>query len=402
MKFDVAVPGRLFFGAGRVSSLGEVARELLQRRGAQDGNEPHSLEGRTAFVVTGSSPERVSAAFASLEHAGFGIERYTIRSEPGFDEARDALSRAQEAETAIVVGIGGGSALDLAKVVAALLANPGDPMDYAEVIGAGRSFVRESAPYIAVPTTAGTGSEVTRNAVLVSKEHRMKVSLRSPTMLPAAAIVDPELTYSMPPEITVQSGMDALTQLIESFVSPRASPFTDGICREAIPRAARALPRVFENGQDAAARADMAFAGLAGGIALSNAGLGAVHGIAGPLGGAFPVPHGSACAALLAPVTALNLKVLREREPTHPSLHRYAELAELLGAPKGSGAEDAVGILRHLSAGLGVRGLASFGLTRESFPDLAVKAASSSSMKGNPVMLRREEICFALEAAMGL
>ncbi len=400
MKFDFAVPGRILFGAGRVSALGEVARELLYRRGMQDGYGPQPLEGATAFVVTGSSPERVSAAFASLERAGFGIERYTIRGEPSFDEARDATACAKRAEASIVVGIGGGSALDLAKVVAALLTNPGDPLDYVEGIGAGKPLTRDSAPYIAVPTTSGTGSEATKNAVLISKEHQIKVSIRSPIMLPAAAIVDPELSYSLPPGITVQSGMDALTQLMESFVCVHASPFTDGICRDAIPRAVQALPRVFEDGHDTAAREDMAFVGLASGIALSNAGLGAVHGIAGPLGGAFPVPHGSACAALLAPVTALNIRVLRERDPAHPALMRYAELAELLGAPHGSAPEEVVRRVNQLTSRLGLRGLASFGVLRGSFPDLAVKAAASNAMKGNPVILTHEEICSALEAAM--
>ena len=204
-----------------------------------------------------------------------------------------------------VIGFGGGAALDAAKAIAILMTNPGDVTDYLEIIGRGKTLTEPPVPCIAIPTTAGTGSEVTRNSVIASREERVKVSLRSPLMLPKVVVVDPELTYDLPPAITASTGVDALTQLIEPFVCSRANPLTDGLCQEGIERVARSLRRAFESAgrgeapADAAAREDMAVASLFGGLALANAGLGAVHGLAAPLGGMIGAPHGAVCAALL-------------------------------------------------------------------------------------------------------
>ena len=197
--------------------------------------------------------------------------------------------------------------------MAALLTNEGDLSDYLEVVGKGRPLQNPAAPCIAVPTTAGTGAEVTYNAVLGVPDQHVKVSMRSPLMLPRWAIVDPLLTHSMPPELTASTGLDALTQLIEAFVSNKANPLTDGVCREGLQRAGRSLRRAFEDGSDAEAREDMSLASLFSGMALANAKLGAVHGFAGPLGGMTDAPHGVICGKLLPYVMQANVRALQDR-----------------------------------------------------------------------------------------
>jgi alcohol dehydrogenase class IV len=391
VTFDFAAPSSILFGPGCVSRVGAAALALDPAR-------------KRAFVVTGRDASRAAPVFASLDAAGLVHDQFALGREPRFEDAREALELARASGCALLLGFGGGSAIDLAKALAALLANPGDPMDYAEVIGGGKSLERPSLPCIAIPTTAGTGSEATRNAVLASGEHGVKVSLRSPTMLPRVAIVDPELARDLPPRLTAETGMDALTQLIEPFVCSTPGPLVDAICREALPRALRSLPRAFREGGDLSAREDMAFASLSGGLALANARLGAVHGLAGPLGGFLPIPHGAACAALLGPAARANVRALREREPEHPALARYAEAASLAGgSPPNDRSwrpEDAAVTFGVLAAELGVRGLAFFGLNRKDFPGLIEKAQASSSMRGNPILLSREELQAILEEAL--
>jgi alcohol dehydrogenase class IV len=296
--------------------------------------------------------------------------------------------------------MGGGSAIDAGKAIAALVTNPGDPLQYLEVIGQGQPLTAAPLPFIAIPTTAGTGAEVTRNAVLASGEHRVKVSLRHPLMLARAAIIDPELTYSVPPAVTASTGMDALTQCLEPFVSNAANPMTDALCREGMLRAARSLRRAYNQGEDAAAREDMALCSLFGGLALANAKLGAVHGFAGPLGGMYPIPHGTACAALLAPVMEANIRALRERQPDSPSLARYTEVARLLTGQPQASAEDGAAWARELTAALNIPPLAQYGVRREHFPEIVEKAARASSMKGNPIPLTDTELTAVLETAL--
>jgi alcohol dehydrogenase class IV len=290
--------------------------------------------------------------------------------------------------------------IDTGKAVAALLTNSGDPLDYLEVIGRGQPLTQASAPYIAIPTTAGTGAEVTHNAVLASPEHRVKVSLRSPLMLPDVALVDPELSCCLPPDVTAYTGLDALTQVIEPFVSGKANPITDALCREGITRAARSLRRAFENGEDHPAREDMALASLFGGLALANAALGAVHGFAGPFGGMFDAPHGAICAALLPHVMAINVQALQARQPDGEALRRYDEVARLLTGNSAATARDGVAWIATLCAALRVPALASYGLARADFDDLITKAAAASSMKGNPVALTPNEMRTILERAI--
>jgi alcohol dehydrogenase class IV len=250
-----------------------------------------------------------------------------------------------------------------------------------------------------VPTTAGTGSEVTRNAVLASPEHGVKASLRSPMMLPRVALVDPELTYALPSALTASTGLDALTQLIEPYVSARANPLADALCVEGIGRVAGALGRVYRDGADHEARREMALASLFGGLALANAGLGVVHGLAAPLGGEWNAPHGALCAALLPHCMAANVVALRARAPLHPSLERYAAIACLLTGRKDATAEDGVEWVRALCADLNVPALRIWGIAPANLPGVVEKAARASSMQANPLTLTGDELLAVLSAA---
>jgi alcohol dehydrogenase class IV len=368
--FEFATAGRIVFGNGRRRELGGIARGL----------------GTRALLVCGRDAARAAWAVTLIEAAGVGVRTFSVPGEPEIALVRRGAELARVERCELVVGLGGGSVIDAAKAVAALATNTRDALDYLEVIGRAQPLDHAPLPVVAVPTTAGTGAEVTRNAVLASPGHRVKVSLRSPQMLPRVALVDPELTHSLPPSVTAATGMDALTQLVEPFLSSRANPMTDALCRDAIPRAARALPRVFAVPDDAAARAEMALASLCGGLALANAGLGAVHGFAAPIGGMFSAPHGAVCAALLAEVMEENFRVAQERAAAE-TLAKFDELARLLtGGARGRGAEVPA-LLRDLRVRLGIPRLAEFGIQPGDLADIAAKAAQSSSMKGNPVPL---------------
>ena len=301
MKFEFSAPGRIVFRS-RLGARGGLRGRFGRPAGPCDHGRPFT---RSAALQLARGGRHRLGYFCDREGASIRGRPRRHRPGPSLGLRRgDRIRR--------------GSALDLAKAVAALLANPGDPLDYAEVIGGGKALSEPSYPCIAIPTTAGTGSEATRNAVLASPENGVKASLRSPTMLPRLAIVDPELSYGLPPRITAETGMDALAQLLEPLVCSGPNPLVDAICREALPRAIESLPRAYRDGSDEDARESMAYASLCGGMALANARLGAVHGFASPLGGAFPIPHGAACAVLLAPVAAANVAALRAREPAAP------------------------------------------------------------------------------------
>jgi alcohol dehydrogenase class IV len=383
-RFEFATAGRILFGAGALAEVGPIARGL----------------GGRALLVTGATALHAERVARELRAQGVAHTAFAVPTEPTVALTRAGVEAARTFGCDLVIAIGGGSALDCSKAIAALLANGGDPLDYMEVIGAGKPLSVPSLPMIAIPTTAGTGSEVTRNAVLASPEHGVKASLRSPTMLPRVALVDPELTYSLPPEVTASTGLDALTQLIEPFVSIRANPMTDAFCREGIARAVRSLPHAYRHAWDAAARQDMALASLLGGLALGNAGLGAVHGFASVIGGMYPAPHGSVCAALLPAVSAANLRALAEREPSNPKLARYADLARWLTGEPDAHAEDGIEWLRWIAGDLGIPGLAHHGVTAADVPAVVAKTKVASSTKANPIALTDAELTEALEAAM--
>lgn len=236
--------------------------------------------------------------------------------------------------------------------------------------------------------------------MLGSPEHRVKASLRSPFMLPALAVVDPELTHSVPPDVTAATGLDALTQCLEPFVSTRANPLTDAVCREGMQRAARALRRAYVDGSDASAREDMALASLMGGLALANAGLGAVHGFAGPIGGMFPAPHGAICARLLAPVMRANVEALRQRAPNAPALDRYRLVARLLTGDQAAEADDGIAWVDALVEKLRVPRLAAFGIAPADLAEIVAKARQASSMKANPISLAGDELMRVLQQGL--
>jgi len=348
--------------------------------------------GKRACVVIGRTSQRAEPFLEQLSKQGIDYVTFNVADEPTTMVARVGIETAREAASDFVVSIGGGSVLDTGKVIAAMLTNTGKLEDYLEVVGAGKPLLHGSAPHIAIPTTAGTGAEVTRNAVLGVPEHRVKVSMRSLFMLPHLAVVDPELTHSLPPSLTATTGLDALTQLVEAYVSDKASPLTDGICREGLRRAGRSLRRAFENGDDADAREDMAMASLFSGLGLANAKLGAVHGFAGPLGGMLSAPHGALCARLLPFVMESNVQALRRRAARSPALARYDEIAQLLTGKSTARATDGVIWVQQLCSALKIPSLAQLGLKEQDFATIVAKTRKSSSMKGNPVVLTDDEL----------
>jgi alcohol dehydrogenase class IV len=379
--FEFATAGRIIFGVGKLAELSGVVRSL----------------GNRVLVVCGGRVDRAQPAIDLLRQAGCDVSTFSIPGEPEVGWIEEGAAIARKAGCEVVVGFGGGSALDAAKAIAALATNARPVFDYLEVIGKGQALDIPALPIATVPTTAGTGAEVTRNAVLSSKEHRVKASLRSAHMLPRVAIVDPELTYNLPPELTASTGMDALTQVIEPFVSSRANPMVDALCREAIPRIARALPRVFKTANDIEARRDMSLASLFGGLALANAGLGAVHGFAAPIGGMFPVPHGAVCAALLPEVMRMNMEVAQV-DGHSETVSRYDQVAQMLtGLPAARGI-DGVEFVKDLCRSLSIPRLREFSIIMADLPEIAQKAAQASSMKANPVLLSQAELVDILEA----
>ena len=379
--FEFATAGRIIFGEGSAASIPGWAAEF----------------GSTVLVVTGSDPGRAESLVEGLQQRDAEVVLLSVGGEPDLPFVAGGAELARRRAIQVVIGIGGGSAIDAAKAIAALAANEGDPLDYLEVVGASKALGSAPLPLIAVPTTAGTGSEVTRNAVLSVPDRRAKASLRSPLMLPRLAVVDPALTYSLPPSITATTGLDALTQLIEPFLSARSNAMTDALCRDGIARVARSLERACRDGHDEAARADMSVASLFGGLALANAGLGAVHGLAASLGGMFNAPHGALCAALLPHVMAANVRALRAG--ARGGIARADEVGRLLAGEAGADADTAVAWLRGIVERLGVPRLAGVGVRAADFPAIAGQAQRSSSMKGNPVALNVDQLISILDAA---
>ena len=383
MRFEFATAGQIVFGAGVADTLPEHARRL----------------GARPFLLTGAGPRAVGLATRLVE-SGRELAVWRLAHEPTIEDARQATEAAGEHGADLVISVGGGSVVDLGKAVAALLTNGGDPLDYVEVIGRGRPLTSPSVPFIAVPTTAGTGSEVTRNAVLASPADRVKVSLRSPFMLPRIALVDPQLTLDLPPALTASTGMDALTQLIEPYLSAKATPLTDVLCVDGMVRVARSLRRAYVDGQDLDARADMALASLYGGLALANAALGVVHAFAAPVGGRFDAPHGAVCAALLPGGLEANLQALRTRGDDGRRVPRAAVVAGLLTGDPAATPEHGIEWLRRLRDDLGIPGLRRYGVTDDDVGALAEAARRASSMRGNPIALEPEELQRVLVGAL--
>lgn len=379
MRFEFATAQRILFGSGVVREVAPAARAL----------------GKRVMLVTGKATERAAWLAEELDCLGFSVE-----GEPTVELVREGAEVARAARIEVVIGFGGGSAIDAGKAIAAIAANSGEPLDYLEVVGRGQALERAPLPFLAVPTTAGTGSEVTRNAVLGSPEHKVKASLRSPLMLPRLAAVDPDLTLDLPPHATAATGLDALTQLIEPFVSARATPLTDALCLDGVERAAEWLGRAWAEGSNIMARREMALASLYGGLALANAGLGVVHGFAAPIGGEWPAPHGAVCAALLPHGMAANIRALRERGGETDRLDRYRVLARTLTGRFEAAPEDGVEWVRALCQEMRIPPLSTYGVTEADAPAIVQKARQASSMKANPIALTEEELTGVLRAAL--
>jgi len=383
---------RVIFARGGVRRIGQLAAGL----------------GHVAMVVTnagqpgdGGLVDRLAKLLAEAEMPS---AFYRQRGEPTVDGVESAARIAREKGCDMVIGLGGGSAIDTAKAVAALLTNGGGPLDYMEVVGQGRAISRPAAPWIAVPTTAGTGAEVTRNAVIASPERHFKASMRSVHLLPRIALIDPELGVTVRPEITARAGMDAICQLIESYTSRGAQPVTDALAIKGIGLAGGALRRAYADGGDLAAREAMAMAALLSGMALTNAGLGAVHGFAAPLGANFPIPHGVVCGVLLPGVMAANVRALRAESPEHPTLARYAEIGRALrhrpSLPDPEAIDAGIELAAALVRDLHIPPLGQFGLTDRHIPQMVALAGKSSSMRYNPVTLSADALAEILREAL--
>ncbi|WP_236892962.1 iron-containing alcohol dehydrogenase [Desulfoluna limicola] len=374
MNFDFMSAGRIVFGSGTLGVAADEAQRL----------------GRKAFVVAGSSVSRVAPLLEMLSAKDLDYEVYHVTGEPTVAVVQEASALAAGCD--LTIAMGGGSVLDTGKAVSALITNKGELMDYLEVIGKGQPLTNPTVPFIAIPTTAGTGTEVTRNAVIGSPEHKVKVSMRSPYMLPDLVVIDPRLTLGLPPQPTAFSGLDALTQLMEAFVTVRANAITDALCREGVMRARRSLQRACEHGDDLEAREDMAVASLFSGFALANAGLGAVHGLAGPLGGMTAAPHGAICASLLPHVMEVNITALKQRVPDSPGMAKYLELAAMLTGDGASTVDDGVAWVRKLCDKLEIPSLSDLGFNQGHIAEAVVQGRQASSMKGNPIELTDKEL----------
>lgn len=392
MRYEFASAGRIVVGIGAAADLPALALG----------------SGTRALLVTGAGMQArggiAAQRAAELQAAGFVGARWAVAGEPTVADVEAGAVQARQSGCDFIIGIGGGSVLDTAKAIAALATNPGGAHDYMEVVGAGRALEQAALPVVAVPTTAGTGSEVTRNAVIADPDQQAKASIRHASMLPRLALVDPELTLDMPPSMTAFSGLDALTQLIEPYVSVRAQPISDGLCLEGLTRIIWAMPRSYFQPSDISAREAMSTASLLSGLALANSGLGAVHGIAAPLGGSYQAPHGAICAALLPHIVATNIAALRRRDPLGPGLTRYARVAEALLGRRGLGDNtlltDLVTMLRDLVGYLNVPGLAQYGVTEDAIPALAGRSLQAGSMRANPIVLTQAEVEDAIHAAL--
>lgn len=383
MNFEFVTSDQIIFGKGSLEKTGAIGRGF----------------GEKALMVCGSGSVSIEGLSRVLNQAGIEWDVFRVEHEPDIPAIEAGLAQARTASAQFVIGFGGGSVMDSAKAISAMMSNPGDLMDYLEVIGGAQKIPNPPVPMIALPTTAGTGTEVTRNAVIASPEHHVKVSMRSPLMIPTVAIVDPELTYSMPPSVTASTGMDALTQVIEGFVSAKANPLADGIAGEGIRRGARSLLAAYRDGENAAAREDMALTSLFGGLVLANAGLGAVHGFAGPIGGMFNAPHGAICASLLPSVMKYNVKALKAAKGQENMIRRFQQVAAWLTGEQDADVEAGVIWLKNLTAALHIPGLQAIGIDKADFSGIIEKSKASSSMQKNPIKLDERTLARILSEA---
>lgn len=383
-KFEFMTSNRIIFERDGLARIGALSKPF----------------GRKALIVTGSRGEVAEKIRTYLEEVGLKSAHFKVTDEPGLDTTKAGLDLAREEKCDMVIACGGGSVIDSGKIIAAMLENEGEILSYLEVIGEGKTLSNPSAPCIAIPTTSGTGAEVTKNAVISSAEHKVKVSLRSSYMVPELVLLDPLLTVSMPKSVTASTGLDALTQVIEPFVSHLANPMTDAFCRDGMRLASKSLRKAYDQGENLEAREGMLLASLFGGIALANAKLGVVHGFAGVIGGMYGIPHGIVCAGLLPHSIETNVKALMEREEENPAIARYKEAAEILTGNRDATIEDGMKWVMDLCEHLSIPKFREFGMKEEDFREIIGKSMKASSMKGNPIVLTYEELSDLLKKAL--
>jgi alcohol dehydrogenase class IV len=381
MKIDFSTSNRIIFGSGEAKKIGDYISGL----------------GKHVFVIRGNNPVYGNKFFESIEKLNLEISYFSVNREPDIEMLNEAVNQARKNLSDFVIGFGGGSVIDSGKVVASLLNNEGNLIDFLEVVGEGLPPKKPSKPFIAMPTTAGTGSEVTRNAVVDVPEKKVKVSMRNSYMLPAIALVDPELTLALPQQITATTGMDAFVQVIEPYVCNTPNPMVDMFCRDAIPRASINLIKAYQDGFNFEARENMSWVSLMGGLSLANARLGAVHGFAGPIGGMFHAHHGAVCACLLPAVEKVNIETLLENDSENPVLKRYRELSVWVTNDKDADLNDCINYFEELCKKMKIPRLQDLGIEKNDFPQIVEKAKNSSSMKGNPVRLNDEDLIHILE-----
>ncbi len=380
MKFEFSTASKIIFGSGSVERVSEIIS-------ATTGN---------LMIVVGNNTKRATILTANLPST-YPVVFYQVKSEPTIEVINNGVQIARDNSCKLIIGFGGGSVIDAAKAIAALVPNEGELMDYLEVIGEGKKLTEKPLPVVAIPTTSGTGAEVTKNSVIKSEEHQVKVSLRSDLMYPSAAVVDPQLMISMPPEITASTGVDALTHLMETFVSNQSNPFISLFCREGMKRVALSLEKACMEGDNLEARENMAMASLFGGMALANVKLGAVHGFAGPVGGMFPAPHGTVCARFLPAVMEMNIQAMNEQ---YVKIEKYHEIARILTGNKSAEASEGIEWVKNMIEKLEIPSLSVFGIKEKYYPELVQKAKNASSMKGNPVVLDDEQLLWILEKSV--
>nr|WP_321457836.1 iron-containing alcohol dehydrogenase [uncultured Cohaesibacter sp.] len=359
--------------------------------------------GSPLLLVHGSDGKRAGWLYEALVEMGHEVANFSVPKEPDIALVEEGVAYAKATKVKAVIAIGGGAVIDAGKALAALVPADRPVLDYLEVVGKGLPLEKAPLPFAALPTTAGTGAEVTKNAVLTVPEASRKVSLRDARMVPTLAIVDPALTDHLPRAITLASGLDAVTQVIEPYLSCKANRMTDLICRDAIPKGISALVHLMQ-AETKPARDDMAWASLCGGLALANAGLGAVHGLAGVLGGVTGAAHGALCGTLLPHVLIANERAVQLSpdlgEETRQSLiARFADVKSWIGGALGCPADQAFDRLASWSSANALPGLSELGLSEAQVPSVAKASAAASSMKGNPVPLTEKDLIAILQAA---
>jgi alcohol dehydrogenase class IV len=381
MILDFSTSNRIIFYPGSIKGITDLLLEF----------------GNKVLIISGSKSNRIAYLEKYLDPNKISFQKYYTSGEPTITSVKEGISKARDLKIDALIAIGGGSVIDTGKAISAMLTNSGELEDYLEVVGEGKSILNKAKPLIAIPTTAGTGSEVTRNAVIKVQSKKVKVSLRGRKIIPEIALIDPELTLDTPPEITASTGMDALSQVIEPYISKKENSFVDLFCEDAIRRASDYLFKAYKTGNDLSARENMCWVSLFGGIALANAGLGAVHGFAGVIGGAHDIPHGVICARLLPYVFETNFKALSKRQPSNPILKKFKKIARFLIQSDNGDVIDCVNWLEKLSDEMKIPHLGELGVNIKEFPEIIEKAQLSSSMKGNSIDLNTQELVRVLE-----